>query len=165
MPEPRAIVINTGPLIALTAACGNLRLLGALYGRVVVPLEVSTEVLARDGLLPGAAEFRAATWLDRRRTPCVLSPLLRNALDAGEAAVIHTALAEGIGTVCIDEQVGRRVARLHGLLLTGSLGVLIRARREGHPVVVRECIERMQARGIRFGSQVVQAALTQAGEA
>jgi hypothetical protein len=32
-------------------------------------------------------------------------------------------------------------------------------------VVVRECIERMQARGIRFGRQVIQAALTQAGEA
>jgi predicted nucleic acid-binding protein len=46
MPEPRAIVINTGPLIALTAACGTLRLLGTLYGRVVVPLEASTEVLA-----------------------------------------------------------------------------------------------------------------------
>ena len=101
MPEPRAIVINTGPLIALTAACGNLRLLGALYGRVIVPFEVSTEVLACDGLLPGAAEFRAATWLDRRRMPCALSPLLRNALDAGEAAVIHTALAEGIGVAVL----------------------------------------------------------------
>ncbi len=34
-------------------------------------------------------------------------------------------------TVAIDEKVGCRVARIYGLQVTGSLGILIRARRMG----------------------------------
>jgi hypothetical protein len=45
MPETRELVINTGPLIALTAALGDLGLLSALYQRVIVPLEVCDEIL------------------------------------------------------------------------------------------------------------------------
>jgi hypothetical protein len=32
------IVINTGPLIAMVAATGNLNWLPSLYGRIVIPL-------------------------------------------------------------------------------------------------------------------------------
>ncbi len=35
MPEENIIVINTGPLIALTAATGNLDILKHLYSRVI----------------------------------------------------------------------------------------------------------------------------------
>ena len=53
MPETRELVINTGPLIALTAAMGDLRLLSVLYQRVIVPLEVCDEI--RSGMPPGTA--------------------------------------------------------------------------------------------------------------
>ena len=47
MPEvSRWLVTNTTPLIALTAATGNLDVLKFLYRRVVVPLEVAQEVQA-----------------------------------------------------------------------------------------------------------------------
>ena len=49
---------------------------------------------------------------------------LANELDLGEASVTHTALERKIGTVEIDEKAGRRVARLHGLKVTGSIGIL-----------------------------------------
>jgi predicted nucleic acid-binding protein len=39
MPES-AIVINTGPILALIAATGDLSLLPKLYSRVIVPREV-----------------------------------------------------------------------------------------------------------------------------
>jgi len=40
MPETESLVINTGPLLALTAAYGDLSLLERLYNRVLVPFEV-----------------------------------------------------------------------------------------------------------------------------
>ena len=43
MPEPEEIVINTGPIIALAAAMGNLDSL-RMYRRVWVPLAVSQEI-------------------------------------------------------------------------------------------------------------------------
>lgn len=45
MPEKR-LVINTGPLLALAAAWGELNILKELYKQVVVPHEVSREILA-----------------------------------------------------------------------------------------------------------------------
>lgn len=45
MPEPggRSLVTNTTPLIALTAATGDLAVLRFLFERVVVPLAVAEE--------------------------------------------------------------------------------------------------------------------------
>ena len=85
-------------------------------------------------------------------------------LDRGEAAVIQVALDEKVETVCIDEPVGRRVARLNGLRITGSLGVLLRARREGTAFSMADAIGRMRARGIWLGEDVVRFALLEAGE-
>jgi len=44
--QARIIVTNTTPLIALTAATGNLDVLRILYERVVVPYEVAEEIMA-----------------------------------------------------------------------------------------------------------------------
>ncbi len=74
------------------------------------------------------------------------------------------ALNKNIQTVCIDEAVGRRIARLSGLSLTGSIGILLRAKQEGYPVNIRQAIERMLNRGIRLSASVINFALSQAGE-
>lgn len=44
MPDPQEIVINTGPLIALTAAWGDLAFLASIYEKIWVPFEVSEEL-------------------------------------------------------------------------------------------------------------------------
>lgn len=164
MPDPRAVVINTGPLLALIAALGDLRLLQAMYRRVLVPLEVCEEIGAGGASNFGVAEFGEATWLARNSAPVEISAFLKHTLDRGEAAVIQLALFEGVDTVCIDEAVGRRIARLNGLAVTGSIGILLRAKREGHPLSIRTAVERMRSRGIRLGAQVVSFALNEAGE-
>lgn len=60
-----------------------------------------------------------------------ITPYLRNNLDRGEAPVIQSALVFQIPFACIDESGGRRIACLSGLTLTGSIGVLIKARNQG----------------------------------
>jgi len=42
--QSRVIVTNTTPLIALTAATGNLGVLRSLYARVIVPYEVAEKI-------------------------------------------------------------------------------------------------------------------------
>jgi hypothetical protein len=46
MPDRKEIVINTGPLIALVAAVGDLTLLNRLYSRILVPFEVCGEMVS-----------------------------------------------------------------------------------------------------------------------
>jgi predicted nucleic acid-binding protein len=73
---------------------------------------------------------------------------LQNSLDPGEAAVIQTAFDQSIETVCIDESAGRRVARLYGRKVTGSIGVLIRAKQKGMNISITESIDNMRTNGI-----------------
>ena len=65
---------------------------------------------------------------------------------------------------CIDESMGRRIARLNGLKLTGSIGVLIRAKQDGFDISMSEAINRMRSQGIYLSQKVVDFALKQVNE-
>jgi predicted nucleic acid-binding protein len=164
MPESRELVINTGPLLALIAGTGDLSLLGQLYKRVLVPFEVCQEIGAGGDFGFGVAEFQRAGFMEKRSELSNIASFLQNTLDPGEASVIQLALDEGIRTVCIDEAMGRRVARLNGLNLTGSIGVLIRAKRAGFDFSMRNAINRMQSQGIYLSQAVIDFALKQTDE-
>jgi len=164
MPRPNELVINTGPIIALVAALGDLCVL-QIYRRVWAPLEVCEEISAGGVAQFAVAEFEAAHWLEKGRQPLSIAPVLLNTLDKGEAAVIQLALDENVETVCMDEAAGRRMARLYDLSVTGSIGVLLRARSEGYEFSMREAIARMQAHGVWLSDRVIAFALAQAGEA
>ena len=158
------MVINTSPLLALIAALDDLTLLSAAYSRVIVPHAVANEVLAAGRCGFGVDAFVAAKHLLRGSELLVIEPWLTNSLDLGEAAVIATALELKISRVCIDETVGRRVARLAGLNVTGSLGVLVKLKSVGAIHAIAPCIERMRAQGIWMSEAVCSAALALAGE-
>lgn len=67
----------------------------------------------------------------------------------------------GVPLVCIDEAAGRRIARLCALEVTGSIGILLKARRLGFDVSIPAALQRMQAQGIWLSEQVVAFALSQ----
>ncbi len=163
MPESRArvLVTNTTPLIALTAATGGLDVLRVLYDRVVVPLEVAEEVRVGGQQDFGIDAFKvAAEWLDLQAAPVTLQPWLQNSLDKGEAAVIQTAIDLKLPLVCIDEAAGRRIARLCELTVTGSIGILIKARSLGFPLDMPEALDRMRRQGIWLSDRVIRFALS-----
>lgn len=97
--------------------------------------------------------------MERLDKPSAITPYLGNTLDRGEASVIQTALDLNIPLVCIDETAGRRIARLSGLTLTGSIGVLIKACQQGYPVSIPQAINHMREHGIWLSDEVVRFAL------
>lgn len=155
----KTIVTNTTPLIALTAATGNLDVLRHLYARVIVPYEVASEISSGGQTCFGVDVFERSTWLEVKTAPTIITPYLNNTLDRGEASVIQTALQEAIDLVAIDETAGRRVARLCALTLTGSIGILLKASASGFPVSIPEAISKMQSQGIWLSRQVIDYAL------
>lgn len=162
----REIVINTGPVIALVAATGNLSWLAKLYGSVWIPHEVHSEILAGSDSVPELGALKVAGSVIRLQAPLAFIPsVLVRELDLGEASVIHTALERNIGTVAIDEKAGRRVARLHGLKVTGSLGILIRAKNEGLISSLTHCIREMKTNGIWISDELARQAIAAVGEA
>jgi predicted nucleic acid-binding protein len=162
--QSRVVVTNTTPLIALTAATGNLDVLRSLYARVIVPYEVAEEIRVGGKDAFGMDVFEQASWLEIKTSAVVLPPYLQNMLDRGEASVIQVALEEGVELVCIDEIVGRRIARLSNLSITGSIGILLKAKSIGYPVSIPEAIDRMRERGIWLSQSVIRFALEQGGD-
>lgn len=164
MPDPKELVINTGPLIAITAATGDLEILRELYSRIVVPFEVCGEILVGGATGFAVKEFQKATFLATQHSSTTIGTFLRNSLDIGEASVIQTALDLRIVTVCIDEAVGRRIARLNALSVTGSIGILLRAKQEGASLSIRTALDNMNRHGIWLGKEVTDAAIKLSGE-
>ena len=74
--------------------------------------------------------------------------LLSSQLDRGEAAVIQAAINHQVSTVVIDESLGRRMARLHQLNVTGSLGSLVKAAKAGLITDVEACFVRMHEKDV-----------------
>ncbi len=164
MPDTEQIVINTGPLIALVAALGDLKVLRPLYSKVIVPFEVCQEILAKDINCFAVSQFNEADWLKKWPHNIEISHYLRNSLDIGEASVIQMALNEKCQVVCIDETVGRRIAKLNGVKLTGTIGILLRAKKEGLSFSMKDAIQRMISKGVWLSSSVINFALYHAGE-
>ena len=161
---PKELVINTMPLISLLAGLGNLEILPFLYSRVHVPFAVCQEVLAGGKNNFGVSAFIQNNWLVKYTQPITISPLLRNSLDLGEASVIGLALQHGISLVCIDEAAGRRIARLSGLDLTGTVGILVKAKQKGYTLSVNEVLKSMRSQGIWLSDGLVQLALKKSEE-
>jgi predicted nucleic acid-binding protein len=161
MPENKKIIINTGPILALVAALDGLDILRELYSQVMVSYEVFQEIMAGGSTGFGVKEFEQANWIIKRKNPSNISTYLSNSLDIGEASVIQIALDENIQNVCIDETVGRRIARLHNLKVTGSVGVLVRAKNEGFSISMRDAIQKMKQNGVWLSDEVIEFALNQ----
>ncbi len=65
-----------------------------------------------------------------------------------------------IPLVCIDETEGRRFARIEKLTITGSLGILLKARKNKFlNIPLKEIIPKIIDNGIWLGQQVIQEAL------
>jgi predicted nucleic acid-binding protein len=143
---------------------GDLTRLDALYAQVWVPFEVCQEIRQGGASQFAVPEFEQATWLNKQTAPQQISPFLLNTLDLGEASVIQLALDHQLATVCIDEAVGRRVARLNGLQLTGSVGILLKAKQHDPSLSVEDAIANMLKHNIRLSQTVINFALTEAGE-
>ena len=122
------VLSDTSALVNL-AAIDYLFLLPELFGRVVIPQAVFSEIVVQGAGKPGADEIRTATWIDVRscKNQSLLNDLLR-VVNRGEAEAIALALELHADLVIIDEDLGRTEARKAGLNITGLLGILLRAK-------------------------------------
>lgn len=146
-------VINTGPLIACALATGDWSILITCGLSIAIPTAVIKEIQTgpsgspgRDIPLPEAIAILPEEPIPRHLT---------GTLDTGEASVIAAALNQQTPLVIIDELAGRRVARLHGLHVTGSLGLLVCACRKQPDLDFEACTAAMIRGGIYLSTTVL----------
>lgn len=91
--------------------------------------------------------------------------VLQRELDRGEAETIALAIQLKAERTLLDEREARRVAKSLGLKVTGVLGILLRARREGKLPSLRRAMEELQQEaGFRIGADLFAELLKESGE-
>jgi hypothetical protein len=160
-------VSNTSPLLNL-AIIDRLPLLPRQLGQIWVPQAVVQELRLEEAL-PGSQAVREALeagWLKIRPVDSERLVLaLRRDLDGGEAEAIALALDMQVGRVLLDEREGRSVAKSFNLAVTGVLGILLRAKREGQVSSLQGEMERLREEaGFRIGDELFLEILQEAGE-
>jgi predicted nucleic acid-binding protein len=124
------IVSNTSPISNL-AKVGQLSLIEALYGRILIPRAVYEELLDERAGETVIAAVKSSIWIEVRFAQNqLLVDELRTRINIGEAEAITLADEVKATRLLIDERLGRQAAKDLGLKVTGVLGILLAAKKE-----------------------------------
>ncbi len=146
-------VYDASPLIVFHQV-GQLELLRALFDHASVPVAVAREVAPSLGELPG--------WIEVHQV--VTIPVILPSLHAGERAAIALAVQLDADFVVLDDLAGRKAAETVGLTATGSLGLLVRAKRSGVIREVYPLMDAMISSGLYVSDALYRQILSIAGE-
>lgn len=149
-------VVNASPLIFLSKI-EALQLLSRLASEVVVPAAVRREVLA-------GGKVELPEWLRVQPDLPLPAEIAGWDLGAGESQVLAQATSIDGSEAVLDDLQARRCARALGIAVTGTLGVILRARKSGVIPAARPLLEDLLRRGLYLSRDLVEAALTEVGE-
>jgi len=152
---------NTTPFIALSSI-GQLNLLPKLFGQVHVA-EAVIEECAEGGriLVPDLARM---DWIVPVAHDDVNALTFMFELDRGEKQTIILAREHKADFVLIDERIGRRIAEYLGLTVTGTLGVLTKAKTLGLVDSFRDSALGMKQQGIYYNANLIERLALRLGE-
>ena len=158
----RTTVSNTSPLFYLHRL-GQLELLPRLYGSVLVPEEVARELERGRHEGHDAPNLAVLDWASVH--PVSLPASLESCnLDPGELAAIALALTIPGCRLLLDDREARREALARQFLVTGTLGALDQAKREGLLTEVKPWVDRLRQLGFRISPALYATVLEQVGE-
>lgn len=158
------VICNTSPLQYLHQI-RQLELLPKLVSRVVVPTAVAKELAEgrRRGLDLPVPE--TLPWVDLCAPASEQVIRLVADLGPGETGVLLLALERTDPVVILDDALARRHAEILRIPMTGTLGILLDAKRSGLVPALIPLIDDLQRLGFRLSERTRNAVLRMAGEA
>jgi len=160
MPE---VIVDTSPLQYLHQL-GLLDLLPDLYGEILIPESVVREIAAGRALGVALPELNTLPWIKVRRVAGLAVLPLVSDLGAGEREVLALALEADQPLVVLDDALARRVAGRLDLALTGTLGLLLKAKQAGRIARLEPLLDRLEALNFRLDPDTRLSVLRLAGE-
>jgi len=157
------VITDTSPVQYLYQA-SLLELLPTLYDQILVPQGVADELAIGRFLgvaLPDPADL---SWMTIRpgRSGAIL-PLVTD-LGLGEREALALAVETTDSLVLLDDALARRYARFLGIEFTGTLGILLKAKRSGYLASVAPILDQLEALRFRLDPSTRATVLKLAGE-
>lgn len=151
---PSVIIADTSCLILLTTI-GKLTLLQQVYGQIIITPDIAAEY--GEALPDWVKVVRVADGYRQQ--------LLEMQLDKGESSAIALALERPGSTLILDDYKARKIAERLGLMLTGTIGLLVKAKLKGFIPAVKPLLEEIKQTNFRLSGELELQALRAAGEA
>ena len=161
---PEISIVNTSPLFYLHRL-GLLELLKKLYGHITVPEAVKKELKEGQAQGEDVPQLENYTWVEIRSVSMPKYLQLIADLGPGESEVLALATNHPSALVILDDKLARRIAEMQRFRLTGTAGVLLRAKQKGLVPALKPIIERLLDLDFRLKPDLVKATLELAGEA
>lgn len=146
------IVIADTSCFILPDNINELELLKSMFGHVITTSVIAQEFGRR---LPDWVHIREVKNLTFQSTLDI---------DAGEASAIALAVESEPSLLIIDDNKGRKVARRLKLNLTGTLGLFLKAKKEGIIPSVKTMLDKVQQTNFRHSEAIVREILMIADE-
>ena len=156
------LIADSSALIAL-AICDGLQYLEPLYGGVLVPDAVYSEVTKAEK----AESVKLRGYLKgRTRTVDTTNYVYLDAFaDRGETEAMLLYKQIRADTLLIDDRRGRKIAQLNGIKIVGSMGVLLAAKKRGLLTQIAPVLDRLSNSRVFIDPSLIRTVLELAGEA
>ena len=160
MPSAKKIaVVNTSPNIYLSAI-NQINLLKNLFSEIFIPEAVKREVMSGGKDSFGVKEIKTQKWIKTKKIRNKLAKeYLLTEIDDGEAEVIILAEELKASFIIIDDKLARKIAKLRGFNVVGTLRLLVAAKEKGLVNEVKPLIEKLQKAGFWINDNVYKAVL------
>jgi predicted nucleic acid-binding protein len=158
------VVCNSSPLIHLTRI-GELEILREIFKEVLIPEAVYREVVIEGRDREDVGKIKTATWIHIAGIKNIeLKKALNTSLDEGESEAIVLALQKKADIILLDDYDAREFARIYGLKITGTIGVLMKAKCMGRISSLSEILENLKETGFWINEDLRSQVLRDAGE-
>lgn len=157
------VICNTSPIQYLHQL-QLLHILPTLAGRVIIPPAVVEELSQGRTSGINLPDVNVLKWVEIRRPVSELAVPLVTDLGQGETEVLMLGLEMRESVVVLDDDLARRVAETLGLHLTGTLGLLLDAKKAGLIPVIAPLLDQLQTFRFRVAPHTRAAVLKLAEE-
>jgi predicted nucleic acid-binding protein len=159
---PKVVVSNTTPIISLLKL-GKLDLLQKLYKQIYIPTAVYNEIEAGKGKnyydnLSKIEWINIVEILDKKAVKYFLD------LDLGEAEAIVLASEKEADLIILDEKLGRYYAKNAELKITGTIGVLIKAKKAGFIKTLEPILDELTTKNVWISEKLKHEVLIKVNE-
>jgi predicted nucleic acid-binding protein len=141
------VICNTSPIQYLYQL-GLLDLLRKLSPKIIVPPAVADEIAVGKNLGVSLPDLGTLDWVTIRRPASESALPLITDLGEGETEVLMLALELRDSVVILDDDLARRLAKALNIRHTGTLGVLLDAKRAGLIPMIAPLLDQLDA--LRF---------------
>jgi uncharacterized protein len=160
---PELVISNTSPLFYLHKL-GQLELLHLLYKRIIIPIAVVDEL--RNGKEQGedVPDITNYVWIGVKSVSVPEVVRLVTDLGPGEAQVLALALENPGSLAILDDRLARELAIVRNIRITGTAGVILKAKQKGLIKAVKPIIDDLIQLDFRLSDSVINTILLLAKE-